>query len=196
MSVQVGVLSDRERLLYGVSAQLQHKGANPRALFEVMARVIDEYGEDGGADFSRDCHATVGIGLDYLSRILALVDPMERESTAVAFEHEAIRGTVAKWAMEATPPARHAKGGPIPANVSDTHVRDRSPAYPRPVLKRDDPVLAQAVIDGDLTPNAAAVRAGIRHSYARVRTDDPARAVAVLLRHYTREQLAAALAAT
>jgi len=62
-------------------------------------------------------------------------------------------------------------------------------------LKRDRPDLAALVVAGDLTPNAAAVAAGIRRPYLRVRADDPARAVAALLRHYTRAQLLAALAA-
>lgn len=60
-------------------------------------------------------------------------------------------------------------------------------------LKRDQPELAQRVIDGELSPNAAAIKAGIRKSYFRCRSDSPQLAVASLLRHYTREQVLAAL---
>lgn len=60
-------------------------------------------------------------------------------------------------------------------------------------LKRDDPALAKQVIAGEITANAAAIASGIRKPYARHRTDDPNRAIQSLLRHYTREQLTAAL---
>jgi hypothetical protein len=60
-------------------------------------------------------------------------------------------------------------------------------------LKRDDPQLAAQVVKGKLSPNAAAVKAGIRHKYARIRTDSAERAVAKLLEHYDREQVLRAL---
>jgi hypothetical protein len=60
-------------------------------------------------------------------------------------------------------------------------------------LKRDDPQLAAQVVEGKLTPNAAAVKAGIRHKYARIRTDDPQRAVAKLLEHYDRDTIIKAI---
>lgn len=60
-------------------------------------------------------------------------------------------------------------------------------------LKRDDPDLAQQVIDGQITPNAAAIKAGIRKPRATFRTDDVDAAVASLLKHYTCIQVMAAL---
>ena len=60
-----------------------------------------------------------------------------------------------------------------PENLSVTQVsdpqekRDASAIVAR--LKRDDPGLAQQVIDGAVSPNAAAIRAGIRKPYLRVR---------------------------
>lgn len=60
-------------------------------------------------------------------------------------------------------------------------------------LKRDDPALAQQVVDGEITPNAAAIEAGYRKRYVRCRADSPDLAVRSLLNHYTREQLLAAL---
>lgn len=104
---------------------------------------------------------------------------------------KAAAATVRQLLREGIAPAREAKGGPIPANSSDTTVSegDRDSTYVVARLKRDDPALAAQVVDGTLTPNAAAIKAGIRHKYARVRTDDPHRAIAVLLKSYTREQL-------
>ena len=60
-------------------------------------------------------------------------------------------------------------------------------------LKRDHPDLAQQVIDGQITPNAAAIKAGIRKPRATFRTDDIDAAIASLLKHYTHIQLIAAL---
>lgn len=54
----------------------------------------------------------------------------------------------------------------------------------------DQYALVQA---GTLSVNAAAIAAGFRPRRVSVRTDDPSSAVASLLRHYTREQLLAAL---
>jgi hypothetical protein len=71
--------------------------------------------------------------------------------------------------------------------------RDSDNAYVVARLKRDDPDLAQQVINGTVTANAAAIQAGIRRPYQRVRTDNPQLAIAALLRHYTRDQLADAL---
>lgn len=80
-------------------------------------------------------------------------------------------------------------------NVRDTHItqaaRDAASVVSR--LKRDDPQLAEQVFKGELTPNAAAVKAGIRHKYARIRTDDPKKAVAKLLEHYDRDAILKAI---
>lgn len=79
--------------------------------------------------------------------------------------------------------------------VSDTNLPTEPDAtYVLARLKRDDPDLAQDVIDGKVSANAAAIRAGIRRRYVRVRPDDVGQAVGVLLKHYTREQLLEALA--
>ncbi len=81
--------------------------------------------------------------------------------------------------------------------VSVTHLpsKDRDAAAIIARLKRDDPALAEQVIAGDITANAAAIKAGIRHRYARIRTDNLDAAIAVLRKHYPPEQLAAALIA-
>lgn len=60
-------------------------------------------------------------------------------------------------------------------------------------LKRDDPALAAEVIEGRITPHAAALKAGIRKPRATFVTDDVDRAVDALLRHYSRDDVQAAL---
>jgi hypothetical protein len=60
-------------------------------------------------------------------------------------------------------------------------------------LKRDDPALAAEVIDGSISPHAAALQAGIRRPRATFVTDDVDQAVAALLRRYSAEDVLAAL---
>lgn len=51
-------------------------------------------------------------------------------------------------------------------------------------LKRDNPALAEQVVKGELTANAAAIQAGFRHPMIQVRADDLAAAIAKLNKHY------------
>jgi hypothetical protein len=77
-------------------------------------------------------------------------------------------------------------------NINPSAANDTIYAVRR--LKRDRPDLAERVIAGELSPNAAAIEAGFRHSMISVRSDDAAAAIRVLLRRYSREDLLAALA--
>lgn len=109
-------------------------------------------------------------------------------------QHKSDAREVRRLIREGIEPIRDAKGGPIPANSCDTNVSDQTDAtYIVARLKRDHPDLAQQVIDGEITPNAAAIKAGIRKQYIRVRADDAHLAVTALLKHYTPIQLLAAL---
>ena len=56
-------------------------------------------------------------------------------------------------------------------------------------LRRDHPELAEKVLAGELTANAAAISAGFRKRYIRVPAGDPAGAVSKLLTEYTRDEL-------
>lgn len=101
---------------------------------------------------------------------------------------------VRRMLAEDVEPQRSARGGPIPSNCCDTTVSEqRDATYVLARLKRDDPDLARQVIDGQVSANAAAIQAGIRRRYVRVRPDDIQQAIGVLLKHYTREQLVTAL---
>jgi hypothetical protein len=130
---------------------------------------------------------------DYCSQFLEL-DPRAVELLLDRSNFKAAAEQVRRMLAEDIEPVSNA-GRPV--NLSDTKVtapqekQDAAAVIAR--LKRDRPDLAQQVIDGDLSPNAAAITAGIRKAYARYRTDDPALAVAALLRHYTAEQIRGAL---
>lgn len=78
--------------------------------------------------------------------------------------------------------------------VRDTNLKRQDDAtYLVSRLKRDEPELAQQVLTGKISANAAAVQAGIRHAYIRVRADDVQLAVVKLLERYDRDDVLGAL---
>jgi hypothetical protein len=60
-------------------------------------------------------------------------------------------------------------------------------------LKRDDPDLAQEVVEGRMSAHAAAVKAGIKKPTATIPVDTPENAVRALLRRFTAVDIAVAL---
>ena len=81
-----------------------------------------------------------------------------------------------------------------PSKGSDTTFDvGRDATYLVSRLKRDEPELAEQVLTGKISANAAAVQAGIRHAYIRVRADDVQLAVVKLLERYDRDDVLGAL---
>jgi len=74
-----------------------------------------------------------------------------------------------------------------------TSTDDRSATYVVARLNRDRPDLAERVMAGDISPNAAAVEAGFRKRYIRVPAGDVRGAVSKLLSEFSRDELIAAL---
>jgi hypothetical protein len=103
--------------------------------------------------------------------------------------------TVRELLRDAIPPARAHGDNQYASGVSDTKSTSDQPdaSYVVARLKRDNPDIAADVINGTITPNAAAIATGIRHPYARVRRDNINQAIRVLLRDYTRDQIMHAL---
>lgn len=65
---------------------------------------------------------------------------------------------------------------------------DRGATYTLRRLKRDKPELAKRVIDGELTANAAAIKAGFRMKTINVPLD-PERAAKALRKHFTSQEI-------
>jgi hypothetical protein len=85
-------------------------------------------------------------------------------------------------------------GGHSEGRVSDTNsARIPDATYLVSRLKRDEPELAEQVLTGKISANAAAVQAGIRHAYIRIRADDVQLAVVKLLERYERDDVLDAL---
>ena len=92
-----------------------------------------------------------------------------------------------------------AEHGEIGNGRSESRVRDANSTrqddatYLVSRLKRDEPELAEQVLTGKISANAAAVQAGIRHAYIRIRADDVQLAVVKLLERYERDDVLDAL---
>lgn len=63
------------------------------------------------------------------------------------------------------------------------------PEYLASRVKAKDPELFDKVTSGEMTPNEAAIKAGIRKPYAQFRTDDIEKAIKTILKHYSWEDL-------
>jgi hypothetical protein len=130
--------------------------------------------------------AGIGLSMETTRRLL-------EESSAEAAA-ERVREAIWGDRPEANPSQTNGPGGkPVGSDTTNRTNQFRDSSYVVSRLKRDDPQLAAQVVKGKLSPNAAAVKAGIRHKYARIRTDSAERAVAKLLEHYDREQVLRAL---
>ena len=68
-----------------------------------------------------------------------------------------------------------------------------SKSYTLSRLERESPELFDSVCSGELSANAAAIKAGFRQKTVTVCATDVARAVITLLKHYSREELIEAL---
>lgn len=120
---------------------------------------------------------------DYCGEFLGIPAPAVLgvlQGTSSTYAAEQIRRMLAEDVPEAAP------HGGAREQVSDTHStqarRDATAILAR--LKRDRPDLAAQVVDGTLSANEAAIAAGIRKRYIRVRADDPQVAIAKLEEHF------------
>ena len=128
------------------------------------------------ASFSSYCDEFLGLSA---SAVEALLDRTNAKDAA--------RQVRRMLAEDVLPVAGHGANQHGGSDATSTH--ERGSTYVLARLKRDDPALAQDVVEGTVTANAAAIRAGIRRRYVRVRPDDIDQAMRVLLRHYTRSAI-------
>lgn len=77
--------------------------------------------------------------------------------------------------------------------VRNTKLTEDDATYALRRLKRDAPKLAAKVASGEMSPHAAAVKAGIRRRYIQVRADDIDRALSKLIEFYAPDEIRGAL---
>lgn len=170
----------RSEFVHGLDMMIQ---TGAWRLYRTPDGALVEYGED---DFCRFVEAEPFRGLGLSPATLEGLCKDSRNPAAAERVFQAYRASL----PEANPV------GTNRFSLSDTQARTQEARDAASVvsrLKRDDPQLAAEVVEGKITPNAAAVKAGIRHKYARIRTDDPKKAVAKLLEHYDRDAVLKAL---
>lgn len=136
--------------------------------------------------FAEFCSDTLRITAEAVE---ALLDRSSLKSTA-----EKVR----RLLREDIQPVRERRGSTLEERQTrDDNIRTTSygtdPEYAIARLKRDNPDLAQRVIDGELSAHAAALQAGIKRRRAQILVDDPHDAIRGLLKFFTVEQLAVAL---
>lgn len=170
-------------------------GNNPRLFAYVVTELVDDdvwreferppHRLERYVDFDKFCQDYAEISAEQVLEICEVVDIERTNPHRRGFDK--LRRLVHKTTAE-QPIGR--KGG---TDNIRTGSAGTDPSYLLRRLQRDDPKLANKVIAGDLTPHAAAVQAGIRRPYVQVRTDDVSLAVAVLLRHYDKNEILEAL---
>lgn len=195
-----GDLTPEQRRVHRVEHILRRDGGSPGSVLEGLAALV----EDGtwrkvpcGPDdprpfvsFRRFVEAPPPFGLGYsikqLRALLQLQHPGEG-AAEIRERMDAMRSEVGRLIAEDVPAARP-PGRPA-SNVSATHItgaRDATAIVAR--LKRDDPELAERVVRGELSANAAAQQAGIRKP--RILVTSPESVARSLRRHMSPADLA------
>lgn len=161
-------------------------------------RVWETWFRDEPRTLPRFCREVLGYEAEFLETMSAGVAALDREGfsgpVSVQAAHDAVRAQV--HAREARAEALTATDQvPLPERGDVGNGRSRSDvirstfgtseSYLRRRLKRDHPALYEQVDSGSLTAGAAAIKAGIRHRTASVRTDDVESAARTLRQHYT-----------
>lgn len=199
--VSGGELTPEQRRVHRVEHILRRDGGSPGSALEGLAAIVEDgtwrrvpSGPDRPepfASFRRFVEANPPFGLGYsikqLRALLQLQHPGEG-AASVRERMDAMRAEVARLIADETQPAlpqgRPAKG-------SDTTFSEpigRGTEYVVSRLKRDDPALAERVVNGEITANAAAKQAGIRKP--RVVLTSPESIAAALRKHLGPDDIA------
>lgn len=141
--------------------------------------------------FDQFVRAKNGDGLDTTPDELKRLLELSRQSQAP----RAAEAIVAVKAALAGKPGRPKKGKETSVDSTEIEGGAERTDYTLARLQRERPDLYDQVVAEDTTLNKAAVAAGIRRPKTTVYTDDVNKAVATLLKHFTADQIAAALAA-
>jgi hypothetical protein len=201
-------MTPEQRRVHRVEHILRRDGGSPGSALEGLAAIVEDgtwrkvpSGPDRPepfASFRRFVEANPPFGLGYsikqLRALLQLQHPGEG-ATEIRERMEAMRDEVARLIVEDVQPslpAVHAGPGRGHKTSSDTTGFEspigRGVEYVVARLKRDRPDLAERVVSGELTANAAARQAGIRKP--RVVLTSPESIAAALRKHLGPDDIA------
>jgi hypothetical protein len=206
--IEVGEFTEEQIRVQRAGEALHRDGASPAGALELLAAITEErtwehVTDPGGRSFKGRFRAFVearspfGLGYDpdQLPKLLELRHPHESVPN-IAFRMATMREQVRTLLLEEIPVALPHGDGPGRGHtkrLDDTNSfvapsrRANSADYISARLKRDDPALAERVIRGEVTPNAAAREKGWRKP--RIILSSPERIAASLRRYMPRDAL-------
>jgi hypothetical protein len=201
---EVGEYTEEQLRVQRAGEALHRDGASPAGALELLAalvedrtweRLADAKGRSFNGRFRDFVEARSPFGLGYdpdqLPKVLALRHPHE-SVPAIAYRMATMREQVRALLLEEIPIALHQ--GVVGNGRSRDCVTNSTPPRPDRVdhvvarLKRDDPALAERVVRGEVTPNAAAREKGWRKP--RIVLSSPERIADSLSRYMPKEALA------
>jgi hypothetical protein len=198
--VEVGEFTEEQLRVQRAGEALHRDGASPAGALELLASITEDrtwerLADAKGRSFKgrfRDFVETrspfgLGYDPDQLPKVLALQHPHESVPD-IAYRMAAMREQVRTLLLAEIPitPA-HGEIGRGRDRESATHSKKRDAAAITARLKRDDPELAEKVVSGEVTPNAAAREKGWRKP--RIVLSTPERVAASLRKWMPREAL-------
>lgn len=195
-SVSLHAPSPEQSRIHRVRETIHRDGATPGGALEGLAAIVEDEtwrhvnGPDdkpfGSFRAFVEAKSPFGLGIDEpeLRKIIDLRHPHEGV-TRIHQRMETMRARVKRLLADGIEPAnehggdRRSEGGKDQGNAATLNGRGVDYVVAR--LKRDDPALAEQVINGAMTANAAARKAGIRKP--RIVVSTPERIAASLKRH-------------
>jgi len=205
-TVEIGEYTEEQVRVQRAGEALHRDGASPAGALELLAAITEDHTWERVADAKGrsfkgrfrafvETKAPFGLGYDpdQLPKVLALRHPHETVPD-VAYRMAAMREQVRTLLLAEIPVALPA-GRPAEDNMSATHVVRQDSHTSSAItarLKRDDPDLAERVVRGEVTPNAAAREKGWRKP--RIVLSTPERIADSLSRYMPRESLVRLLA--
>lgn len=198
-TVTSGEITDDEMRAYRAAKALHRDGGSPASVFGLLAAIVEDRTwerlvDNHGAPFPTftsfvEAREPGGLGFSKaeLVKILALRHPHE-DSAPWNERAEWLRKSAAGL-LAAEVPAAAANGANQHSGLSGTQptqaAQDASAITAR--LKRDDPELAQRVVSGELTANAAAREKGWRKP--RIVLTSPASVAVRLRQHFSPDEI-------
>lgn len=197
--VSVGDLTPEQRRVHRVEHILRRDGGSPGSALDGLASIVEDEtwrkvpaSFDDPAPFKSfrafvETPAPIGLGysIRQLRALLQLQHPDEKNLASTRERMDCMREAVEKLLNEDIPAATaHGEIGRGRQRVDPINSKNQggtSPDYVIARLKRDDPALAEQVVRGELSPNAAALKKGWRKP--RIAISTPERTAESLRRH-------------
>lgn len=193
-------MTDEQRRVFRAGEALHRDGASPAGALELLAAIVtdqtwerltDKTGRTFAGRFREFVEANPPYGLGYdadqLPKVLSLKHPHE-SVPRIAYQMAEMRDAVRKLLLTEIEPAASVGR---PEKERTTLINgERSETIKRHIrrLKRDDPDLAERVVNGEMSAYAAARSKGWKPP--RIQVTTPERTAAHLRKHMTAEQLA------